>query len=247
LKALSLNGDENFDLIVLAYPVWFLAPAPPMVAFLKDDRAKSLLAGKPIITVISCRNMWLMAQEKMKILIAAAGGKLIDNVVLCDAVSTLLSFITTPLWLLTGNKKPFRTLPEAGIDSESILRCKRFGQAIKTALLQDKERLGLPLLADLQAVKVNPNLLISERAGTRSFFLWGKLLRRFGKPGAIQRIPLLLGYVTFLILLIVSVVPLSLLLQRIFRPLLRHRLEQVKADLELPSGSGCKRMNDYVA
>ena len=44
--------------------------------------SKKKLKDKPIITLIGCRNMWIMAQEKMKKLIHNIGGKLIDNVVL---------------------------------------------------------------------------------------------------------------------------------------------------------------------
>ena len=84
LQPLSLNGDEDFDLVILPYQVWFLAPSLPVTAFLKHPLAKKLLTGKPVVTVIACRNMWMMAQEKMKTLLAECGARLLDNVVLVD-------------------------------------------------------------------------------------------------------------------------------------------------------------------
>ncbi|MFV0277149.1 MAG: dialkylresorcinol condensing enzyme, partial [Parahaliea sp.] len=35
LKPLSLTGDEDFDLVILAYQVWFLSPSLPTTAFLQ--------------------------------------------------------------------------------------------------------------------------------------------------------------------------------------------------------------------
>lgn len=64
-----------------------------------------MLKDTPVITLIGCRNMWLMAQEKVKKLLAESEAKLIGNVVKVDQSNDWASFITTPLWMLTGKKK----------------------------------------------------------------------------------------------------------------------------------------------
>lgn len=92
---------EKYDLVIIAYTVWFLSPAQPITAFLQSDQA-NVLKDTPVITLIGCRNMWLMAQEKMKKMIAEKGGKLIGNVVKVDQSNAWESFITTPAWMLTG-------------------------------------------------------------------------------------------------------------------------------------------------
>ena len=56
---------EKYDLVIIAYSVWFLSPSQPITAFLQSEQAK-ILKNTPVITLIGCRNMWLMAQEKMK-------------------------------------------------------------------------------------------------------------------------------------------------------------------------------------
>lgn len=245
LQPLTLTGDEDFDLIILPYQVWFLAPSQPVTAFLKQPLAKKLLAGKPVITVIGCRNMWMLAQEKMKVMLRECGARLLDNVALVDPSPTMASLWTTPFWLLSGKKNFLRFLPPAGVDAASIRAARRFGLALRDALRQDGERGAAPLLSGLKAADSNPHLLVSEKAATRSFYLWGKLLRAVGEPGQWQRYPFLLLYVTFLIALILTVVPLSLLIQSLLRPFMRRRFAVLKQQFDLPSGSGIERMHLY--
>lgn len=245
LAPLSLTGEEDFDLVVLPYQVWFLAPSQPVTAFLKHPVAARLLRGKPVVTVIACRNMWLLAHEKLKGMLGDAGARLIDNVVLTDPGPTLATFFTTPAWLIWGRKRGFWGMPDAGLSAAQIRGTARFGRALRDALHAGLERGTQPLLAGLGAVRADARLLISEKAGTRSFHLWGKLIMAAGGPGAWQRKPLLLLYVLFLIALIVSVVPVSLTLQALLRPLLRGWLTKMTAQFECPSGSATDRTPLY--
>ncbi|WGT63647.1 dialkylrecorsinol condensing enzyme [Variovorax paradoxus] len=245
LAPLSLTGDEQFDLVILPYQVWFLAPSQPIVAFLKHPLAAQLLQGKPVVTVIACRNMWLLAHEKLKGLLDAVGARLIDNVVLTDPGPTLATFFTTPAWLIWGRKRGFWGMPDAGLSEGQIRGTGRFGRALREALHSDLERGTQPLLSGMGAVQANAKLLISEKAGTRSFFLWGKLIMAAGRPGAWQRKPLLLLYVAFLLVLIVTVVPVSLTLQALLRPLFKGWLTKMTALFERPSGSATDRFPRY--
>ena len=245
LQPLSLNGDEDFDLVILPYQVWFLAPSLPITAFLTSPVALRLLAGKPVVTVIACRNMWLLAQDKVKGLLAACGARLLDNVVLVDPSPTMVSLLTTPLWLLTGKRDILPGMPPAGVDVDSIRAARRFGLALRDALHDDQERGSAPLLTGLRAVDADPHLLFSEKVGTRSFYLWGKLLLAVGKPGQLRRRPFLIAYVTFLIAIILTVVPVSLLIQALLRPFLRRRFALLKQRYDAPSGSGKERLSLY--
>lgn len=245
LHALTLAEDAEFDLILLYYQVWFLAPSRPIVAFLGTPVARRILDGKPVITIVACRNMWLQAHTHMCNLLTQIGARHLDNVVLTDHAPTMTTLLTTPLWLFTGRKTPVPGLPAAGVAVTEIKRSIRFGRALRDALHAHLEKQDAPLLSGLGAVEVQPQLLVSERAGSRSFYLWGKLLRLAGPQGAWQRQPLLVFYVIFLIGIILTVVPLSLTLQAIFRPLLRQRLATIKTEFEQPSGSGTERMAQY--
>jgi hypothetical protein len=245
LQPLSLTGEEKFDLVILPYQVWFLAPSLPITAFLKDPVAARLLDGKPVVTVIACRNMWLMAHEKMKKLLVACDARLMDNVVFVDQSPTMVSLITTPLWMWTGKRDYFKGFPPAGVDEAVIKDARRFGLALRDALHKDEERGTAPMLTGLAAVDSDPHLLFSEKAATRSFFLWGKLLRAVGRPGQLRRYPFLFLYVIFLIVLVLTVVPLSLIIQALLRPLMRKRFALMKQQFDAPSGAGRERMQLY--
>ena len=221
----GIRLDERFDLVILAYQVWFLSPALPVTGFLKSDGAK-LLSGRPVITFIVCRNMWLTAQEKIKKLLDAAGARLIDNVVLVDQGHPLATFVTTPRWLWTGKKNGFWGIfPPAGVRESDIAGASRFGKAICDALIRTDKPVDAPILKGLGAVKVNPGYVASERIAHRSFYVWGKLLRAIGGPDSLPRKMMLAVYALFLIMMIITVVPIG---------------------LEEPSGSGTERIGEHA-
>src|SRR6476620_4162928 len=63
LEPFSIDTSIGYDLIVLAYQPWFLSVCVPVNSFLQSAEATKVLNGKPVVTVIACRNMWLSAQE----------------------------------------------------------------------------------------------------------------------------------------------------------------------------------------
>lgn len=245
LHPLSVDEATQFDLILVFYQVWFLAPSRPVIAFLDTPIAQRMLRGKPVVTIIACRNMWMQAHTRMRKVLAHIGARHLDNVVLTDRAPTVATLLTTPLWLLTGRKTPVPGLPTAGVTPVEIKRSIRFGRALRDALHAGHERGEAPLLSGLSAVEAQPQLMVSERAGSRSFYLWGKLLRLAGPPGAWPRKPLLVFYVIFLLGIIVTVVPLSLAVQSLLRPLFKQRLTALKTEFEQPSGSGTERLTQY--
>jgi hypothetical protein len=238
LEPLSIHCDQDFDLVILAYQVWFLAPSIPVEAFLQSGAARQLLENKPLVTVIACRNMWLMAQEKVKAHLERIGANHIGNIALCDAAGTAASFLSTPLWLLSGNKGPFPMgIPAAGIAPEEIENACRFGDALRVRLTSEQS-LDSGVLQGQGAVQINDGLIASEIIATRSFFIWGKLFRAIGGPDALFRKLLVWVYAAFLLLMILTVVPISAMVKALFAPLMRKRISQQKEHYALPSGEG---------
>ncbi|NND87981.1 MAG: dialkylresorcinol condensing enzyme DarA, partial [Flavobacteriaceae bacterium] len=86
--------EKKYDLVILGYQVWFLTPSIPINSFLKTTAAKKILDNTPVITVIGCRNMWVMAQEKMKRLLKDCNAKLVGNIALVDRNINHISVIT---------------------------------------------------------------------------------------------------------------------------------------------------------
>lgn len=230
------NRYDEYDLIIIAYSVWFLAPSIPITGFLKTQQAKSLLKDKPVITLIACRDMWVMAQEKMKQILINLDATLIDNVVLTDQGGSLYAFITTPRWLLTGKKDPFLCFPAAGVSEQSLQESSRFGDKISTALKHNMELKKMPLLKNMGAVSVNGKLIATEKIATRSFMIWGKLIQKSGKPGAFSRKIVITIYSVFLLTLVLTVVPLNILIRKIISPLTKKHIEKSVIEYEKPSG-----------
>jgi hypothetical protein len=238
LKPLRIAAGESFDLVVLAYQVWFLSPSQPVAAFLQSSEAKNLLRGRPVITLIACRNMWLMAQETVKQNLLDLGANLIDNVALTDRAPGAATFISTPLWMLTGRRGPFLggVVPAAGIDPEDIAAARRFGSALGAALPSLDASRPHSLLTGLGAVTINERLIAAEKIGYRSFRLWGRLLLALGGPESLTRRVALCVYIVFLSVMIVTVVPASALVKRLLAPWTRARIARQRAFFAAPSG-----------
>jgi hypothetical protein len=244
IRPVAFGPGSRFDLVVLSYQVWFLSPSLPVTAFLQSEAAQ-VLRDTPVITFIACRNMWLSAQEKMKGLLHDLGARHIDNVVLVDQGPPWATFITTPRWVLTGKKNGFWGIfPPAGVSAAEIAAAARFGRALADALPLLQSARG-PLLSGLGAVKVIPGYITGEKIAHRSFRLWGKLLRAIGKPGNPLRRLVLVVYIVFLVAMILTVMPVSIMMRALLQPLLRKRLEAEVMRLEAPSGSSTERLAQY--
>lgn len=230
------NLEEEYDLVIIGYTVWFLSPSIPMTGFLKTAQAKRLIKDKPVITLIACRDMWVMAQEKIKAVIAELGGTLIDNAVLTDQGGSIYAFITTPRWLLTGKKDPFWIFPAAGVSEQDLQESERFGHRLVSALENDLEKKKEPLLKNLNAVTVNGKLIGSEKIATRSFMVWGKLIQKSGKPGSFPRKIVITIYAVFLALMVLTLVPINLLVKKLISPFRKKAVEESITYYEKPSG-----------
>ena len=175
LEPLALAPEGPYDLVVLGYTIWFLNPSLPINAFLLHPQAKAMLSGRPVLTVIAPRNMWVMAQEYVRGRIAEDGGRPVGNIAVVDRSGNLTSVITIIRWMFTGRKEPFLFFPRAGIRKADIDGAARFGPLIAEHVKNGAlDRLNSALLAAGSA-HIAPTLLVLER---RALFVFGKW-RRF--------------------------------------------------------------------
>ena len=236
LEPFDIDPKTPYDLVILGYQVWFLSPSGPTTGFLKSPEARELLKDRPVVTVIACRDMWLMAQERVKESLAAARARLVGNVALIDEGGSIGSLLATPVWMMTGSRGPHLggLIPRAGVKPEQIDASRRFGERMLMRLRQGG--IDATLLQGLGAVKVNTRLITTEKAARRSFLAWGALLRKLGRQGGLARKPVVIIYVFFLIALLITVLPLSMLLKTLTAPLLRNRIAAQQAYFSAPSG-----------
>lgn len=231
----KFEQSEKFDLVIIAYQVWFLAPALPIQGFLKSEYAKVLKDTK-VITLVVCRNMWHSASEIMKKMIAEVGGIHIDNVVVTHQGPPLATFITTPRLLLTGKKDKFLgTLPPGGVKDEDIHALSRFGRQIANNLTALTDSSNQPLLKGLGAVEVNRGYIIPEIIGRFVYNPWAKIARFFGKPGSWSRRPVIYLFAVQIVLVIPIVLLVSMIFRVLFNPLLNKKMEAYVDVLKSPS------------
>lgn len=235
IEPIEIESDSSFDLVILAYQVWYLSPSQPITAFLQSEWAIKNLKNKPVITVIGCRNMWIMAQEVVKQYLNMIGANLIDNVVLVDQGKTFETFYTTPKWIMTG-KKEFRYLTDAGISENEISSAKRFGLAIKNHLNKDAP-LNTSILNGLGAVNVDIGLLQAEKTGKRAFNIWAKIINELESHGSVVRKLGLFTWFSCLLVGIVSLVPALTLLRKVQIIVQKEKFIKLKEYYEQPSGS----------
>jgi len=228
--------DQDYDLIILGYTVWYMTPSIPITSFMKSEQAKKLFKNKPVVTVIACRDMWVLAQEKMKDLLKNVDARLLDNVALTDQGGEVISLITLPTYMLTGKKRYFSFLPPAGIKEDDIVAAQRFGERLNEALKADKEKGNEAMLKNLGAAVVNAKLIATEKIATRSFLVWSKLIKLAGAKYSFGRKIVISIYVVFLIILLLTVVPLNIITRKILNLFQKEKLRAMEEYYELPSG-----------
>ena len=197
--------QKKYDLIILGYTVWFLTPSIPINSFLKSANAKTLLSNTPVVTVSASRNMWIMAQEKVKKLLVENNAKLVGNIALVDRNPNHISVITIEHWLMGGKKtRMFGIFPKPGVSDKDIEAASRFGTPIKEALLKDEYSKLQNNLLEVGAVKVDPSLIATDIRGNMVFTKWANhLIKKEGE----QRKKWLIFFKYYLLLAIWVIAP----------------------------------------
>lgn len=176
--------EKHYDLVILAYQVWFLTPSIPINSFLKSDKAKNILKNMPVITVIGCRNMWIKAQEKMKVLLSDNGAKLVGNIVLVDRHINHISVITISKWMFSGEKERYLGIfPKPGVSEKDINEAVKFGQPILKSLLKGNYQDLQENLVKVDAVRIKPFLVLVDKRANVLFGKWANLIIKKGKAG----------------------------------------------------------------
>jgi hypothetical protein len=225
MAPLEVDPDEAFDLVILAYTVWYLSPSIPISTFLQSPMAKKVLKDRPVVTVIGCRNMWLMAQEKVKQRIADAGGRLKGNIVLGDRAMNLVGVATIVYWMLTGKKeRPFKLLPKPGISDGDIQNSQRFGPLLAEPAFLNQDQLNA-----LGAVHVVPAYILFEKRIQKVFEIWSAFIRQKGGPADPRRRIRVRLFFYYLLVAIILIAPLATIATLLVRILKREKLRAAVA------------------
>ncbi|WP_286968739.1 dialkylrecorsinol condensing enzyme DarA [Flavobacterium sp. UBA4854] len=222
--------NTKFDLILFHYQVWYLSPSIPINSFLKSDDAKKILNNTPVITISGSRNMWIMAQEKIKVLLRKANGKLVGNVALVDRVGNLISVITIVEWMFSGVKKKYLGIfPLPGVSEKDIEESSQFGEIMLDSLQQNNLAQLQPKLVDAGAVKISSYLVTVDKTANKIFNKWSNIIYKNQK----NRKQLLKVFNVYLFLAIWLISPIVYILHLITYPL---KLKSIKKETQYYQG-----------
>jgi len=169
--------NTKFDLVLFHYQVWYLSPSIPINSFLKSSDCKKLLDNTPVITISGSRNMWIMAQEKIKVLLKEANAQLVGNVALVDRVGNLISVITIVEWMFSGVKKKYLGIfPLPGVSDKDIQESEKFGKVMLSEFQQNNLSNLQPKLIGIGAVKISSYLVTVDKTANKIFNKWSNII-----------------------------------------------------------------------
>jgi hypothetical protein len=222
--------NTKFDLVLFHYQVWYLSPSIPINSFLKSEDAKKILNNTPVITISGSRNMWIMAQEKIKVLLRKANANLVGNVALVDRVGNLISVITIVEWMFSGVKKKYLgVFPLPGVSQKDIQESSLFGEIMLDSLQQNNLAQLQPKLIDAGAVKISSYLVTVDKTANKIFNKWSNIIYKNQK----NRKQLLKVFNVYLFLAIWLISPIVYILHLITYPL---KLKSIKKETQYYQG-----------
>lgn len=188
IEPLQIDASVNYDLVVIAYQPWFLSICIPINSFLQTEQAKLLLANKPVVTIINCRNMWLGAQEKMKKQLLNLKANLVGNITFVDRSANLVSLVTVFAYVLSGTKENFMGIfPKYGVTEKDLIKAPEFGACIQSHLESNQLPQLQIELNKIGALDIRGNLLLMEGRGRALFPLYANYISKNGTQGSEQR------------------------------------------------------------
>lgn len=213
---------KNYDLIVLGYQVWYLSPSIPFNSFLKSNEGKRIISGKPIITISGSRNMWVMAQQKVKSLIEGAGGFLVGNIALTDCNINHISVITIVHWMFSGKKERlWRIFPLPGVSKKNIEGTSKYGEMILSSLKSNNYTHLQNKIVEAGGVHIKTFLISADKKANRLFNIWAKKI--YGNP---KRIFLLKCFRAYLYVAIWILMPIVCLFYWVTYPLFYNKIQK---------------------
>ena len=199
---------KKYDLIILSYQIWFLTPSIPFNSFLQNEVAKSLLENTAVVTLIGCRNMWVMAHEKVKKLLKVNKTNYVGNIVLADRHPNHISVLTIYVWMYSGVKKRlWGILPKPGVSDKDIEDSKNFSRPILESLKKNDFKDLQDKLLSKGAVNIKPFLIVTDKRAQIIFSKWANFIDKKTKNNPDKRKRLLNYFSYYLTFAIWAIAP----------------------------------------
>ncbi|WP_163398578.1 dialkylrecorsinol condensing enzyme DarA [Flavobacterium fluviatile] len=222
--------NTKFDLILFHYQVWYLSPSIPINSFLRSQEGKKILNNTPVVTINGSRNMWFMAQEKIKVLLKEANSQLVGNIALVDRAGNLISVLTIVEWMFSGVKKKYLGIfPLPGVSEKDIQESTKFGDIILSHFSQNQLNDLQSKLIAADAVRISPYLVTVDKTANKIFSKWSNFIYKNPK----KRKQLLKIFYIYLFLAIWLISPIVYILHLISYP---FKLKTIKKETQYYQG-----------
>ena len=236
VKPLSIGPEERFDLVILSYQVWHLAPSLPIQDFLNSEYAQ-LLRQTPVVTICVSRNTWHSASERMKLLLDRLHAIHVDNIIVTHEGPPLATLVSVPRFLLFGKKDLlWGVFPPAEIAETELERVEHLGTVLVGRLRTFDRSQPRPMLIGEGAVRVNRHYILAELIAARSYFALARLAVYCERYGLWVRHSVVNVFIIFLLPAIIFVVPFTILLNALAYVFAGSALEKYAMRLAQPSG-----------
>ena len=231
---LSSPPGTDYDLVVLGWQPWFLSPSPPISSLLQSAIFKKCVVGKPVLSVVGARNMWMNGQLSINKYIDGAGGTVVGNIPLCDTNNNYVSAGTILYWMLTGRKdRMWGIFPPPGVQQEDIDGVGVWGEIIETHLQSQNLANLQKALVDAHAVRIPTDILFIEKRAKKIFNVWARVIGN-KKKGTLSRRILITAFTTYLTVALFLVAPVVLLIYNIlFLPFLFSSVKKEKYKIQM--------------
>ena len=72
--------EQNYDLVCIGSPTWWLSTDVPIRSFLESDTARQVLTGTPFTAAVCCRRYWRHNLKTVRRLGTKSGGIFADGI-----------------------------------------------------------------------------------------------------------------------------------------------------------------------
>jgi hypothetical protein len=94
--------EEDYDLICIGSPTWWLNPCMPIRSFLESELAGTVLAGKRFAAIVVCHRYWKSNMATVKALGIKHGGKFVKGIHFTAAGGPIGSMLALMSYFKTG-------------------------------------------------------------------------------------------------------------------------------------------------
>jgi hypothetical protein len=126
-------ASEDYDMICIGSPTWWLTTCMPVRSFMKSDAARKLLRGKPFAAFAVCRRYWRNNLYTVRDLGVQQGGRFVKGTHFAHAGGQIRSLLSLISFLGKGEDRPHYlgvSIPSAGLKPDYRTEARSFADEL---------------------------------------------------------------------------------------------------------------------